>query len=132
MKSWKARPVFLFKLKPNIIGVLIHFGSEVSIKRNPKLGVFRKLYSRAVPLARNYTSDLVIYPEMFSNIISKRALSMWTLVGSQVRPLTSIYGVELKSTANFSYSAAVLSKDLQNDCKAEPFYRQKVYLKYIF
>ncbi|KAI1705727.1 hypothetical protein Ddc_15613 [Ditylenchus destructor] len=43
---------------------------------------------------------------MFANIISKRALSISRMVGSQVRPLTSIYGVEVKSTAKFSYSAA--------------------------
>ncbi|KAI1713638.1 BTB/POZ domain-containing protein [Ditylenchus destructor] len=43
---------------------------------------------------------------MFANIISKRALSISRMVCSQVRPLTSIYGVEVKSTAKFSYSAA--------------------------
>ncbi|KAI1713645.1 BTB/POZ domain-containing protein [Ditylenchus destructor] len=43
---------------------------------------------------------------MFANIISKRALSISRMVGSQVRPLTSIYGGEMKSTAKFSYSGA--------------------------
>ncbi|KAI1699710.1 BTB/POZ domain-containing protein [Ditylenchus destructor] len=43
---------------------------------------------------------------MFANIISKRALSISRMIGSQVRPRTAIYGAELKSTAKFSYSAA--------------------------
>ncbi|KAI1705728.1 BTB/POZ domain-containing protein [Ditylenchus destructor] len=44
---------------------------------------------------------------LFPNIILKRALPISRIkcVGNQVRPLTSIYGVE-KSTAKYSYSAA--------------------------
>ncbi|KAI1713635.1 BTB/POZ domain-containing protein [Ditylenchus destructor] len=62
---------------------------------------------------------------MFANIISKRALSMSRMVCSQVHSLTSIYGIEMKSTAKFSYSGAIQTKDIQNDSKAEPFFQQK-------
>ncbi|KAI1699711.1 BTB/POZ domain-containing protein [Ditylenchus destructor] len=81
---------------------------------------------------------------MFANIISKRALSMSRMVGSQVRPLTSIYGVEMKSTAKFSYSAAQKispldfctkrekhsesTKDLQDGSKKMPDYKDYVIL----
>ncbi|KAI1691003.1 BTB/POZ domain-containing protein [Ditylenchus destructor] len=63
---------------------------------------------------------------MFANIISKRALSISRMVGSQVRPLTSIYGVDVKSTAKFSYSAAALSKDHQNRSKDSTDYTKFV------
>ncbi|KAI1713637.1 BTB/POZ domain-containing protein [Ditylenchus destructor] len=67
---------------------------------------------------------------MFVNIISKRALPISRMFGSQVRTETSIYGVEVKSTAKFSYSAAIRTKDIQNDSKAEPFFQQKTLSDY--
>ncbi|KAI1713639.1 BTB/POZ domain-containing protein [Ditylenchus destructor] len=56
---------------------------------------------------------------MFANIISKRALSISRIVCSQVHSLTSIYGIEVKSTAKFSYSIAQKIKPLDFCIKRE-------------
>ncbi|KAI1713640.1 BTB/POZ domain-containing protein [Ditylenchus destructor] len=58
---------------------------------------------------------------MFANLISKRASSISRMVCSQVHPLTFIYGVDVKSTAKYSYFAAQKISALNYCIKREKY-----------
>ncbi|KAI1713630.1 BTB/POZ domain-containing protein [Ditylenchus destructor] len=110
-----------------IIEQLLRYGADPNLHEPSTSGVGMKSpmveFLRCTDSEWDELSEISRHhSKMFANIISKRSLSILRIVGSQVRPLTSIYGVEVKSSAKFSYSAAVLTKYIHNNSNAEPFF----------